>query len=94
MRFFNSYYRNSYSVNQPSAFPNPTSNLITLQFPVFDHEGKLEVYDVVGKVVYKEIVSAWSQYKDIELSAIGYGIYYCRMLWGNSEGIIKIVKTD
>jgi hypothetical protein len=43
--------------------------------------GEVEVIDVNGKVVFRELVAPWSQIKRVDLTAIPNGVYMCRMRW-------------
>jgi hypothetical protein len=51
-----------------TAMPNPTDGVFTLQFDVMSISGVLEIYDVMGKLVYKDYVAPWSQFKRVNLT--------------------------
>jgi hypothetical protein len=63
------------------ASPNPSNGYFTLTFPVQSLGGVMEIYDVNGKVVFREQVAPWSQIKRVDLTAIPNGVYMCRMRW-------------
>jgi hypothetical protein len=74
------------------AMPNPTTGVFTLQFNVHPIAGELQVYDVMGNIVFKEYVAPWSQYKRGDISKLADGIYLCKLKWGYVEGSVKIIK--
>ncbi|MEZ5068920.1 MAG: hypothetical protein R2847_10730 [Bacteroidia bacterium] len=45
--------------------PNPNNGVFTLQFNVMSISGTLEIYDAMGRLVYKDYVAAWSQFKKL-----------------------------
>jgi hypothetical protein len=63
------------------ASPNPSNGYFTLTFPVQREGGVMEIYDVNGKIVFREQVAPWSQIKRVDLTAIPNGVYMCRMRW-------------
>ncbi len=81
------------------AFPNPTDGAFTLQFPVQSTAGMLEVYDVMGKLVYKDYIAPWSQYKRVDLTPSlskregvkANGMYFCKLKWKDKEASVKVV---
>ena len=54
-------------------FPNPNNGVFTLQFNVMSISGTLEIYDVMGRLVYKDYVAAWSQFKKVDVSNMPKG---------------------
>jgi len=75
------------------ASPNPSNGIFSLTFPVQSESGELEVFDVNGKVIYRELVASWSQIKRIDLSAIPRGVYMCRMRWVTGQKSVKVVVS-
>ncbi len=81
------------------AFPNPTDGAFTLQFPVQSTAGMLEVYDVMGKLVYTDYIAPWSQYKRVDLTPSlskgegvkANGMYFCKLKWKDKEASVKVV---
>ena len=74
------------------AAPNPTTGNFTLQFNVQSVSGELEIFDVMGNMVYKEYIAPWSQYKRIDISKLANGIYLCKILRGDNVETLKIIK--
>lgn len=75
--------------------PNPNDGRFTLWFPVHDKPGWVEVFDVTGKLILKEPVAPWSQYKQLNIShPDSYrddGIYFVKMMWGVEEMSCKVI---
>ncbi|MBS1764794.1 MAG: T9SS type A sorting domain-containing protein [Bacteroidetes bacterium] len=74
------------------AMPNPTDGVFTLQFNVMSISGELEIYDVMGRLVYKDYVSAWSQFKKVDISNMPKGIYFCKIIRKEKSESVKVVK--
>jgi len=72
-------------------YPNPSNGNFTLSFPVQSETGKVEIYDVNGRLVHQENVAAWSQFKKLELTGLRKGIYFCKMIWEGKERAVKII---
>jgi hypothetical protein len=62
-------------------FPNPSNGVFTLSFPVQSEAGVVEIFDVNGRLVFKEGVAQWSQFKRVDVSLLPNGVYMCRMRW-------------
>ncbi len=73
-------------------FPNPSTGIFTLNFPVQSVLGNCEIYDVNGRCVFKESVAQWSQYKHVDITKQPSGIYFVKMSWGTGVGSVKVVK--
>ena len=88
-----------------AAMPNPSDGNFTLQFDVKSMSGELEIYDVMGKLVYKDYVSAWSQFKRVSLTprdevggltplqglGLSGGIYNCILKRGSEIERVKVI---
>lgn len=74
-------------------FPNPTSGEFTIGFPVQQGSGLLQLFDVVGNKVKEEVISPWSQYKQIDITGLPDGIYFCKINRDKVEGSVKVVKV-
>ncbi|MCB8931217.1 MAG: T9SS type A sorting domain-containing protein [Bacteroidia bacterium] len=74
------------------AMPNPTTGNFTLQFNVQSVSGELEIFDVMGNMVWREYIAPWSQYKRIDISKLANGIYLCKILRGDNVETLKIIK--
>ncbi len=73
------------------SYPNPTTGPVTFQFPVQKTNGELDVYDVNGRLVFTDYIAPWSQFKKVELSKLGKGIYFCKITWQKSSGRVKVI---
>ena len=73
-------------------FPNPNNGVFTLQFNVMSISGTLEIYDVMGRLVYKDYVAAWSQFKKVDVSNMPKGIYFCKIIRKEKSENVKVVK--
>ncbi|HRC33772.1 MAG TPA: hypothetical protein PK736_10055, partial [Bacteroidia bacterium] len=84
----------SWKVKKVTVFGNPTHDKFTLWFPVDKDVGWLEIYDVNGSCIRRERVSQWSQYKTVDISLFSEGVYFCRMVWPDGEGSVKVVRLE
>lgn len=73
------------------AMPNPSNGEFTLQFDVKSVSGTLEIYDVMGKLVYKDYVSAWSQFKRVSPLTPKGGIFNCILRRGSEIESVKLI---
>ncbi len=74
------------------ASPNPNNGNFTLQFNVQSTAGELEIYDVMGKMVMRNYVAPWSQYKRVDITQLKKGIYFCKLKWKHTEQSLKVIK--
>jgi len=74
------------------ASPNPSNGIFTLQFDVQSTAGELEIFDVMGNMVWRDYVAPWSQYKRVNIDGLAKGIYLCKLKWGGVERNLKVVK--
>ena len=74
------------------ASPNPNNGNFTLQFNVQSTAGELEIYDVMGKMVMRDYVAPWSQYKRVNITQLKKGIYFCKLKWKHTEQSLKVIK--
>lgn len=79
-------------------FPNPSSGLITVQFPALvAGEGKVELIDMDGKVLLQEVLDAEMKSSGkmlIDASSIESGTYILRMHHNGSIRIEKITLVN
>ena len=54
--------------------------------------GELEIFDVMGNLVFKDYVAPWSQYKRVDIGQFAEGVYLCRMKWKDRVASVKVVK--
>lgn len=87
---------NSLDVNQSiSVYPNPLNDVVTINFLPQSKTGLIEVYDVYGKLVYKEnyaINSTEKTNKNIDLSTLENGTYFLILHQETSKTTHKVVK--
>jgi hypothetical protein len=82
-----------------TANPNPNNGAFTLQFDVQSTAGELLIYDVNGRMVYKDYIAPWSQFKRVDMrvtSPVGRpgGVYLCMLKWGESSVAVKVIIQD
>jgi hypothetical protein len=77
-----------------TSMPNPSDGNFTLQFDVKNVSGMLEIYDVMGKLVYKDYVSAWSQFKRVNITQMPKGIYLCKLQRGENLESAKVILEN
>lgn len=65
--------------------PNPAKDAISVIYPLTSSEASLNIVDMQGRVVFKQIVSANTDQGDVNISALPAGIYLLRMDAGNSQ---------
>ncbi|MBK6642320.1 MAG: T9SS type A sorting domain-containing protein [Bacteroidetes bacterium] len=75
-----------------NVFPNPNNGYFTLGFNAQKEVGILEIFDSMGRMVYGEKVAQWSQYKQVDITNLPAGIYYCRIKWEAKVAGVKILK--
>jgi len=73
------------------AYPNPSSGVFSLSYPVQPSAGELEVLDLSGRLVLRERLPAWSQVHRVVLQGEAAGMYQCRMTWGAQRATTRIV---
>jgi hypothetical protein len=76
-----------------NAYPNPSKGNFTLTYPVQSDAGNLQIYNLDGRIIWKEYVSPWSQFKRADISHLPNGIYFCNMTWPGGEAKIKLIKV-
>jgi hypothetical protein len=68
-------------------YPNPTSGILYLQsdYAVID----LELYNALGQLLRSELKTS---IKKVDLSDLNKGLYYIKIVSGNSTEIFKIIR--
>jgi hypothetical protein len=79
-----------------TANPNPNNGVFTLQFDVQSTARELLIYDVNGRMVYKDYIAPWSQFKRVDMRATSQpaGIYLCMLKWGERSVAVKVIIQD
>jgi len=77
-------------------YPNPTSNYFTATYKLPQNKsGKLELFDIVGNLVYTASLSQWSSVHRVEFNdAIADGIYICKISSGGWSDWAKVVVSN
>ena len=83
---------NTVATNSLQIYPNPASNLLTLNYVNTDDAvATLEWFNTVGKVQHLQTLQHSGTYS-IDVSQWANGIYFCRMVEnGNSATIYKVM---
>lgn len=70
----------SLDIIQLSIFPNPNNGNFTLNYSLpQNYSGKLEIFDITGKLVHHQILPAWSTVQQISLQTIKAGVYFLKI---------------
>lgn len=80
-----------------SVHPNPNNGMFTLTMnAAAATEMSVEVFSVDGRVVYTERmnVNAGSFTTNLDITNLSNGIYYLRVVTGNSQSMVKLVKQN
>jgi hypothetical protein len=75
-----------------SAYPNPTADLVTLQYNNLNTSGTYTVINQLGQALLAGIVNHYVSECPIDLSNLDAGIYFIRVESGNYNQTLKIVK--
>ncbi|MEO0311833.1 MAG: putative adhesin [Bacteroidota bacterium] len=76
-----------------TVFPNPVSSggTVSLQYKTITQEGKIDLYDVNGRLVKQYYVSPYTSMYHLKLPALKTGMYLLRMESGGRAGSHKVV---
>lgn len=78
------------ALNSVKLYPNPSNGLVTLELNnVNNEELFVEVYDVIGKLIYKTNIT--ENRTDIDLTQMNAGIYYVSVNNNSSKKVSKIM---
>ena len=74
-------------------YPNPViDNRFTITYLLEKNKkGLLEVFDVEGRVVYKQLLPQWSTMQNVTVSVLHSGIYLLRLTSGENIVATKMV---
>lgn len=76
-----------------SIYPNPTNNILEFEMNEIDNGTlKVSIYDIMGKLVISEYISA-SKNK-IDVQKLISGTYFAKIQFNNSNKIFKFIKTN
>jgi hypothetical protein len=62
-----------------TVFPNPSRGIVSFNLGSFEGVGKLEIFNLMGQVVYSQEVSAGEQIQNKDFSAQAKGMYIVRL---------------
>jgi len=71
-------------------YPNPTSNMITVEYHQFTGVEKITIFDIMGKSLLDHGLSG--VVSDIDISAFSAGIYFIRIITDEQVFVRKLVK--
>ncbi len=74
-------------------YPNPTSGLITINNLGLKNEGTISVFDVYGKLVFKNNYYSSKTSQNIDITALERGVYFLKIGSKNDAVIKKIIKN-
>jgi hypothetical protein len=72
--------------------PNPNDGIFNITYTPQKEPGEMEIYDLLGKSVFRDYVSQWSQFKKVDVSQLPDGVYLCRLQWEHKAVNVKFVK--
>ena len=78
--------------NRVNIYPNPLLNNFNLSFPSHKEEGILKIYDVLGNITLEETISALTENKNVDISKLNNGVYFCKISWSDKSENVKIIK--
>ena len=71
-------------------YPNPSNGFISLTNSSINKIDKIEIYDLIGKQVHKEIVND-RELINLELENLNSGVYLVKVFSGNRNSIKKLI---
>jgi endonuclease I/endonuclease/exonuclease/phosphatase family metal-dependent hydrolase len=74
-----------------TVYPNPSRGVVSFQLNDFEGAGKLEIFNLMGQVVYSQEVSAGEQIQNKDFSAQAKGMYIARLSANGSVQTQKFV---
>ena len=79
-----------------SLFPNPSSNNVAIGFTVKEAgQTRVAIYNMAGMeiIVLDRMLNAGAQTIDFDASPLASGIYFCKVITGNTVLIEKLIKN-
>lgn len=69
-------------------YPNPNKGIFTLEFEKNNtSEARVEIINMLGEVVYKDVMQAGQNKKEVHFNNLSSGIYTCRII--SNENVIQ-----
>ena len=72
-------------------YPNPVSNILTLELPTIQGESEVVVYDLAGKKVV-EFFGVVEDRLEVDMSGFGSGVYLVSMKSREGVGVFRVVR--
>jgi len=82
---------NDITNNNISIFPNPAHNYLNINLNNNLSSSKINIYNILGKSVYKTQMNAKETFKTIDVSALPDGLYFLEILSNSSKLTKKII---
>jgi PKD repeat protein len=73
-------------------YPNPSSGIFYVKFTEKIENGEIEILNVAGQLIYKEKVS--SMHHEVDASRFTKGVYFVKILRGNSASSLKKIIVE
>jgi len=75
------------------AYPNPATNKLTVESDQLKaNDGTLALFDFYGRKVFEKYISAGTGNIEIDVSSLGSGMYFCRIVSNEYNVVKKIIK--
>ncbi|MDO9255025.1 MAG: PQQ-binding-like beta-propeller repeat protein [Bacteroidales bacterium] len=75
-------------------YPNPVTNKLTVESAQFKVMGSIVfVYDFYGRKIFEKYIAAGTERMEIDLSRLGSGMYFCRIVSKGFNVVKKVIKT-
>ncbi|WP_299334819.1 S8 family serine peptidase [uncultured Psychroserpens sp.] len=72
-------------------YPNPVTNILSIQIPTANETTTMIVYDTLGKIILEQEVN--SSASQLDVSSISPGIYILLFQSGNTSKTFKLIKS-
>jgi len=77
--------------SHPMLFPNPAGTAVQVQFPQEFSEGKLDLFDVAGRLVLSQYLETGSQLVPLQMTNLSSGTYLCRF---QLDGVVFLERLQ
>lgn len=78
------------NIEDISIYPNPATDYVMINIPLYLQGGNISIYNLTGKTVYSKTVTTTSE--RVNLSAFNKGVYMVKIANGNNVHTLKFVK--
>ncbi|GAB4420655.1 MAG: hypothetical protein OHK0039_34520 [Bacteroidia bacterium] len=74
-----------------TVYPNPSDNVLTLEFGELDHEVvQVRIVDMAGRTVWTQTVDTLEGYIDVDTRSFESGLYFVVMQDGDTRHVVKL----